>query len=82
VILDALDTLMVGRTTFMIAHRLSTVRHADTILVVDGGEIVEQGSHEQLLSRAGLYAQLYTVQTRQRERRRPDSLPSVAGELA
>src|SRR5207344_1310601 len=82
VILDALDALMVGRTTFMIAHRLSTVRHADVILVVDGGEIVEQGPHDELLARGGLYAQLYAVQTRQRERRRPELLASAAGELA
>jgi ABC-type multidrug transport system fused ATPase/permease subunit len=82
VILDALDTLMVGRTTFMIAHRLSTVRHADVILVVDGGAIVEQGSHEQLLARGGLYAQLHAVQISQRERRRPELMPSVAGQPA
>ena len=84
VILDALDTLMVGRTTFMIAHRLSTVRHADVILVMDGGAIVEHGSHDQLLARGGLYAQLHAVQTSQRERRRPELLPvpSAAGEPA
>ena len=82
VILDALDTLMVGRTTFMIAHRLSTVRHADLIVVMDGGAIVEQGSHEDLLARGGLYAQLYTVQTSLRERRRPEPMPLIAGELA
>ena len=79
VILDALDTLMVGRTTFMIAHRLSTVRHADVILVLDGGAIVEQGSHEQLLARGALYAQLHAVQTSQRERRRPELIASAVG---
>jgi len=79
VILDALDTLMVGRTTFMIAHRLSTVRHADVILVLDGGAIVEQGSHDQLLARGGLYAQLHAVQTSQRERRRPELIASAVG---
>lgn len=82
VILDALDTLMVGRTTFMIAHRLSTVRHADVILVMDGGAIVEQGSHDELLARGGLYAQLHAVQTSQRERRRPELIASGAGEPA
>jgi ABC-type multidrug transport system fused ATPase/permease subunit len=82
VILDALDSLMVGRTTFMIAHRLSTVRHADVILVMDGGAIVEQGSHDELLARGGLYAQLHAVQTSQRERRRPELFASAAGEPA
>lgn len=62
VILDALDRLMVGRTTFMIAHRLSTVRHSDKILVVDHGRIVEQGTHEQLLERNGLYKNLHDLQ--------------------
>jgi ATP-binding cassette, subfamily B, bacterial len=82
VILDALDSLMVGRTTFMIAHRLSTVRHADVIVVMDGGAIVEQGSHDELLARGGLYAQLHAVQTSQRERRRPELIASAAGEPA
>ena len=59
---EALDRLMVGRTTVVIAHRLSTVREADKILVLDEGEVVEQGTHEQLLSRGGLYAQLVSAQ--------------------
>jgi ABC-type multidrug transport system fused ATPase/permease subunit len=70
VILDALDRLMVGRTTFMIAHRLSTVRRADMILVLDRGEIVERGTHEELLARGGLYKQLHDVQSGQSRARR------------
>jgi ATP-binding cassette subfamily B protein len=58
----ALDTLMEGRTTFVIAHRLSTVRRADLILVMDQGRIVERGTHEQLLARAGLYKEIYDLQ--------------------
>ena len=63
VILDALDRLMVGRTTFMIAHRLSTIRHADLILVIQQGQLVEQGTHNELLQRNGLYRQLHEIQT-------------------
>jgi energy-coupling factor transporter ATP-binding protein EcfA2 len=63
VILDALENLMEGRTSFMIAHRLSTVRNADLILVLNHGEVVEHGTHEQLLAKAGLYYQLYEAQT-------------------
>jgi ABC-type multidrug transport system fused ATPase/permease subunit len=70
VILDALDELMEGRTSFMIAHRLSTVRDADKIIVIQDGEIVEQGSHEELLELGGTYRQLHNAQTRQRRRRR------------
>lgn len=66
VILDALDRLMAGRTTFMIAHRLSTLRHADLILVLNQGEIVERGRHEDLLAMGGLYKQLHDMQQRQR----------------
>jgi len=64
IILDALDRLMVGRTTFMIAHRLSTIRHADLILVINHGQLVEKGTHEELLRRNGLYEQLHDMQTR------------------
>ena len=59
---EALDRLMVGRTTVVIAHRLSTIRDADAILVLDDGEVVEQGTHDQLLARGGLYAQLVSAQ--------------------
>ncbi|MGH2978323.1 MAG: ATP-binding cassette domain-containing protein, partial [Solirubrobacterales bacterium] len=63
VILDALENLMVGRTSFMIAHRLSTIRDADLIVVLNHGEVVEQGAHDELLARGGLYYQLYEAQT-------------------
>jgi ATP-binding cassette subfamily B protein/subfamily B ATP-binding cassette protein MsbA len=62
VILDALHRLMAGRTTFMIAHRLSTLQHADWILVLNEGQLVEQGSPDDLLRRGGLYRQLYNAQ--------------------
>jgi ABC-type multidrug transport system fused ATPase/permease subunit len=70
IILDALDELMVGRTTFVIAHRLSTVRHADLIVVVNDGRVVEQGSHAELLLAGGLYAQLWDAQMGRRRSRR------------
>ena len=59
---DALDRLMEGRTTVVIAHRLSTIRNVDNILVLEQGQVVEQGTHEQLLSRGGMYAQLVSAQ--------------------
>ena len=69
VILDALDRLMEGRTTFMVAHRLSTIREADQILVVNHGRIVESGTHEELLEQRGLYFQLYDSQSAKSVRR-------------
>ena len=61
---DGLQSLRRGRTTFVIAHRLSTIRSADQILVLEGGEIVERGTHEELLARDGRYKQLYDKQYR------------------
>ena len=58
----AMDNLMAGRTSFVIAHRLSTIRNADLILVIRDGDIVEQGSHDELLAQGGFYAELYNSQ--------------------
>ena len=57
---EGMDRLMKGRTVFVIAHRLSTVQNADVIMVIDGGRIIERGSHEELLAKKGKYYQLYT----------------------
>jgi subfamily B ATP-binding cassette protein MsbA len=61
---EALDNLMKGRTTLVIAHRLSTIRNADRIIALVNGEIVEEGSHEQLMARQGEYFRLYNLQFR------------------
>lgn len=59
---QAIDRLMKGRTVVVIAHRLSTIRHADRIIVLDGGRVVQTGTHEELLAQGGLYAELYRMQ--------------------
>ena len=59
---DAMERLREGRTSFIIAHRLSTVRNATTILVMEAGDVVESGSHEELLAAGGAYARLYESQ--------------------
>jgi ABC-type multidrug transport system fused ATPase/permease subunit len=81
VILDALDRLMAGRTTIMIAHRLSTVRHVDEILVIDHGEIVQRGMHDALVDQPGLYRQLWEAQIRDPRRPRAGSVPELAHRL-
>jgi len=62
IIQQALDVLKKGRTTFVIAHRLSTIRNADQILVLDRGEIVERGTHEDLMRLKGKYFNMYQLQ--------------------
>ena len=60
----SLSALMAGRTSFVIAHRLSTIRHADRILVIEGGRVVEEGTHDELMARSGRYQQMVDLQTR------------------
>ena len=60
IVQEGMDSLMKGRTVFVIAHRLSTVRNADVILVIEGGRIIERGNHAELISQKGRYYQLYT----------------------
>ena len=62
IVQDSLDTLMKGRTSIVIAHRLSTVINADRIYVFNDGEVVDSGTHEELLTHDGIYAQLYRLQ--------------------
>ena len=59
---QSLDELCVGRTTIVVAHRLSTIKNADEIAVIDRGQILQQGTHEQLMAQGGLYADLYNKQ--------------------
>jgi ATP-binding cassette subfamily B protein len=62
----AMDALMKGRTSFIIAHRLSTIKNADLILVLDNGDIIEQGNHVDLLAAGGFYAGMYNSQFQKR----------------
>jgi len=61
----AMDRLMQGRTSFVIAHRLSTIKNADLILVMQGGDVIESGTHDQLMNKGGFYADLYNSQFEQ-----------------
>jgi len=70
-VFEALDRLMAGKTSIVIAHRLSTVRRADIIFVVKDGAIIDSGKHEELMKAGGLYAELYELQFRQEEEERP-----------
>jgi ABC-type multidrug transport system fused ATPase/permease subunit len=64
---EAMIAVMQGRTTFVIAHRLSTVRQADLILVLQDGDIVERGTHQELMARRGIYWDIYELQLRPQE---------------
>ena len=68
---EALVAALAGRTALVIAHRLSTIRAADAILVIDGGRVVERGTHAELLAAGGRYAELYRTQF-------ADTAPSLA----
>ena len=65
---DAMDKLTNGRTSFIIAHRLSTIKNADLILVMKDGNIIEQGNHDELMSKNGFYADLYNSQFKKETR--------------
>jgi ATP-binding cassette subfamily B protein len=75
----ALETALTGRTSLVIAHRLSTVREADQILVVDEGNVVERGTHDELLAAGGLYSELYRTQFERQAHPLPDDLDPVTG---
>ncbi len=74
IVQEALDRLMVGRTSFVIAHRLSTIQNASNILVLDHGEIVESGTHEELMRKHGLYAHLHDIQFRENEEKKEEKM--------
>lgn len=75
-ILATLQAIERGRTTLVIAHRLSTVVHADQIVVLDGGRVAERGTHGELLARGGLYAEMWTRQAAEVEQAEEDALPA------
>jgi len=74
----AMDVLLEDRTSVIIAHRLSTVRNADRIIVIDNGEIIEKGNHAELMKKGGLYSHLYEMQFREPEAVKYGAPPSVA----
>ena len=76
---QAMSEVVKGRTTFVIAHRLSTVRNADTILVLDEGEIVERGSHEELMAHEGFYRRIYDLQLKPQEEAAAEAATSPLG---
>ncbi len=76
---EALDRLVQGRTTIAVAHRLSTLRHANRIVVLDAGRIVESGTHEDLIAAGGLYLRLWQAQEREEARRAASEEPARAG---
>jgi ATP-binding cassette subfamily B multidrug efflux pump len=79
----ALDQLLAGRTSFVIAHRLSTIRNADLVLVLVNGEIVERGTHEELLAAEGFYYKLYMSQFKRQEQvQAATRQPNGSGPLA
>ena len=81
---EALATALANRTSIVIAHRLSTITSADQILVLDDGQIVERGTHQQLLAHGGLYAELYRILVRAEAKptRRPDPDPGSGHDAA
>ncbi len=74
VVQDALDKAKEGRTTIVIAHRLSTIRNADLIIALDRGEVIEYGTHDDLMEHKGLYYELVTAQQRKEKHQDEDSL--------
>ena len=74
---DALQRLMIGRTTLLIAHRLSTVRHADKIVVLDAGRVVGQGTHAELMTQCGVYRRVITLQNAGSFAKTPDRKEST-----
>jgi ATP-binding cassette subfamily B protein len=74
---SAIDHVLQNRISFVIAHRLSTIRDADVVMVIDGGRIVERGSHETLISNQGRYHELYTAQFRETAESRLMGMPPV-----